>query len=218
MAGKITELRYQKRNPDRVNVYLDGEFAFGLPDLEAARLRPGQYLSDADIERLRGADAEQKAYDRAVHFLGYRPRSKTEVRQNLARAGTDEALIERVIERLTQQGYLNDAEFARYWVDNRERFKPRGARALREELHRKGVDDEATAGLLAEMDQAESAYRAGEARAMRLAPLLEENRQDFRRRLGDFLARRGFDYGVVRQVVARFEQELLENKSSDDAV
>jgi regulatory protein len=217
MAGKITELRYQKRNPDRVNVYLDGKFAFGLPDLEAARFRPGQYLSDADIDRLRGVDAEQRAYDRAVHFLGYRPRSEAEVRQNLARAGTDGALIDRVVERLTQQGYLNDVEFARYWVDNRERFRPRGARALREELHRKGVGDEASAGLLAETDQEESAYRAGQVKAMRLAPLLEENRQDFRRRMGDFLARRGFDYEVVRRVVARFERELLENKLSDDA-
>jgi regulatory protein len=217
MAGKITELRYQKRNPDRVNVYLDGEFAFGLPDVEAARLRLGQYLSDVDIERLQGRDAEQRAYDRALHFLGYRPRSEAEVRQNLARAGTDEALIERVISRLQEHDYLNDVEFARFWIEDRERFRPRGARALREELRRKGVADGASADILAGMDQEASAYRVGQARAARLEAQLREDRSSFRRRLGDFLARRGFDYEVVRRVVARLESELLEDELSDDA-
>ena len=58
------------------NVYLDDEFAFGLPALEAAKLHVGQYLSDADVARLQELDAVQKAYDRAVQFLSYRPRSQ----------------------------------------------------------------------------------------------------------------------------------------------
>jgi len=89
MAGKITSLRFQKRTPNRVNVYLDGGFAFGLPAIEAARLRVGQQLSAADIQRLRALDAFQKAYDRAVRFLSPRPRSEAEVRRRLAEAGID---------------------------------------------------------------------------------------------------------------------------------
>jgi regulatory protein len=211
MAGRVTELRYQKRNLERVNVYLDGEFAFGLPDIEAAKLRPGQYLNDADIERLQGVDVEQRAYDRAVNFLSYRPRSQAEVRRNLAGAQTDAAVIERVIERLTRQGYLDDVEFTRYWIENRSQFKPRGARALRDELRRKGVDDETSAELLSGLDAEEEAYRAAQGRASRLAPLLISDPQVFRRRLSDFLVRRGFDYDVVRAVVTRLEKELSES-------
>ena len=77
-------MRLPEAQADRVNVYLDGSFAFALPDIEAAKLRPGQYLSEADIKRLQGLDSEQKAYDRAVRFLSYRPRSEAEVRVNLA--------------------------------------------------------------------------------------------------------------------------------------
>ncbi len=212
MAGKISELRYQKRNPERVNVYVDGRFAFALPDIEAARLRPGQFLSEADIERLKGVDAEQKAYERAVRFLGYRPRSEAEVRNNLLRAGIPVALCEQVIARLRAQGHLDDAEFARYWVENRERFRPRGAQALRQELRNKGVADAASADLLVGIDLVDSAYRAAYGRAVRLSGLLAPppagDRQAFRRKVGDFLARRGFAYDIVREVVGRLEREL----------
>jgi len=89
MGRRITGLRFQKHTAERVNVYLDGHFAFGLPAIEAARLRVGQELSEAEIERLRALDAEQKAYDRAVRFLAFRPRSEAEVRRHLAQAGVD---------------------------------------------------------------------------------------------------------------------------------
>lgn len=212
MAGIISELRFQQRNSERVNVYLDGRFAFALPDVEAARLRVGQHLSDADIEHLKDVDAEQKAYERAIRFLSYRPRSEAEVRTNLLHSDVDPELVERVIERLQAHGYVDDAEFARFWIENRERFRPRGARALRQELRSKGVADTASADLLAGVDLVESAYRAVQPRAVRLAGLLAPppagDRQAFRRKVGDFLMRRGFDYDIVREVVTRLEQEL----------
>ena len=68
MAGTITALVAQRKNKDRVNVYLDGEFAFGLALIEALKLKRGQVLSDADIERLRGADDIEKAHEKALRF------------------------------------------------------------------------------------------------------------------------------------------------------
>jgi regulatory protein len=210
MAGRITGLSFQKRTPDRVNVYIDDKFAFGLPALEAARLKVGQHLTDEDIARLRQADSVQKAYDRAVRFLGYRPRSRKEVAQNLAEAGLDPALIETVISRLAQQGYLNDAEFARFWVENRERFRPRGQQALRQELRLKGVDDETVNAALGTLDQTESAYRAAQGRAQRMAALAASDPRGFRQKLSGFLQRRGFTYDVIREVVTRLEHELAD--------
>jgi len=215
MGGRVTALRFQKRAPERVNVYLDGQFAFGLDGIDAARLRVGQYLSDADIEGLKGADARQKAYDRAVRFLGYRPRSAEEVRRNLARAAVPEDVIEAVVDRLGQEGYLNDAEFARFWVENRNRFRPKGAQALRSELYQKGLDrvtiDEAVAGL----DPAGGAYEAAQPRAVRLAELARSDPAAFRQKLGSFLLRRGFDYAAVREVVARLLREMSAGEEDD---
>jgi regulatory protein len=204
MAGTITALVAQKRNKERVNVYLDGEFAFGLALIEALKLHKGQQLSDDDIARLKALDEIEVAHDRALNFLSYRPRSSEEVRRNLHQKEFAEQTIETVIERLTGAGLLDDAAFARYWVDNRERFEPRSRRALRYELRQKGVPDAAIQAALDDLDEEDAAYRAASARLRRYARADEET---FRKGLGNFLARRGFGYGIVRDVLDRLWQE-----------
>jgi len=203
VGGTITTLRFQKRNKDRVNVYLDGRFAFGLAAIEAARLQVGQTLSDADIARLRNQDEIERAYERALNFLSYRPRSEAEVRRNLRGKNLEEEVVEGVIERLTRAGLLDDREFARYWVENRLQFKPRGVRALRQELWEKGVPDAVIAEAIEGFDEEDAARRVAEAGARRMAHL--ESR-DFRRKLNAYMARRGFSYAVIRPLV----EEMLE--------
>ena len=203
MAGTITALRFQKRNKNRVNVYLDGQFAFGLAAIEAARLRVGQTLSDDDIVRLQTQDEVERAYERALNFLSYRPRSEAEVRRNLRKKTVDDEAVEVVVERLTRAGLLDDREFARYWVENRLQFNPRGARALRHELREKGVSASIIAETLADFDDEVVARKVAEAGARRLAHL---GPGDFRRRLGGYLARRGFSYAVTKPLI----EEMLE--------
>jgi regulatory protein len=198
MAGKITALRFQKCNKDRVNVYIDGRFAFGLVAIEAARLKVGQTLSDDDIARLQVQDEVGQAYERALNFLSYRPRSEAEVRRNLSKKGIEEAVIETVVDRLVRAGLLDDQEFARYWVENRLRFRPRGVRALRHELREKGVSDSVLAGALASLDEETAARKVAEAGARRLSHL---EPRDFRRKLIAYMARRGFSYAVSEPLV-----------------
>ena len=205
MAGTITTLKVQKRNPKRVNVYLDGHYAFGLAAIEAAKLRRDQVLSDEDIERLKKRDSFEKARDRALHFLSYRPRSEAEVRRYLQGKAVSPAVEEEVVERLTRAKLLDDLAFARYWVENRERFKPRGLRMLRYELRQKGVDAKIIAQSLADLDEEESAYRAATQRGRRLAHL---DQASFRQKLSAYLLRRGFPYGVVNPTVERTWQEF----------
>ncbi len=203
MAGTITALRFQKRHKNRVNVYLDGQFAFGLAAIEAARLRVGQALSDDDVARLQMQDEVERAYERALNFLSYRPRSEAEVRRNLRKKNVEDGVVEAVVERLTRAVMLNDREFARYWVENRLQFNPRGVRALRHELWEKGVPASVITDTLADFDEEAAARKAAEAGACRL-PHLEP--RDFRRRLGAYLARRGFSYAVIEPLV----EEMLE--------
>jgi regulatory protein len=205
MAGKITALKYQKKNPERVSVYLDGRFAFGLPAIVAAKLKPEQLLSDAEIEALQAEGDQEKAYNRALDYLSYRPRSCKEIDLYLQKRGLPEGQIGAVIERLERAGLLDDEAFARFWVENRERFRPRGLRALRYELRIKGVSGEIIDRALESVDAQESAYRSAERKARQLR---HADRQTFYRKMIDFLSRRGFAYEVAREATDRRWAEL----------
>ena len=200
MPSTVTALVAQKKNPDRVNVYLDGKFAFGLAAIEAVRLRRGQVLTDSDVKRLQAADDVEQAREKALRFLSNRPRSEWEVRQNLLKAGYGDEAIDRVLERLRGVALVDDAAFVRYWIDNRAQFKPKGEVALRQELRRKGVDREVIDTVLEESEHAEdkAAIQAAVARADRYRQL---PRREFAQKLGAYLARRGFDYETVREAV-----------------
>lgn len=213
MGGKITGLRYQKRKRDRVNVYIDGEFAFGLPAIEAARLRVGQSLTDAEIARLREVDAEARAFDDLARFLGYRPRSVAESRRYLEERGVPGAIVDRVIDRARAAGYLDDAAFARFWIENRLRFRPRGERALRHELFIKGVPPEVVDEALKRME-IDEAVAAREVLMAREAAWRRLDWPTFRQRAGALLARRGFDYDTIADVLREVWQRWADADGS----
>ncbi len=194
MTGTITALKFQKRNKERVNVYLDGEYAFGLQAVEAAQLRKGQALSDAEIAELKARDERNQAFDRSLRFLSYRPRSRVEVERYLRGKAVAEEVIADIIARLEQAKYLDDEAFARFWVDNREQFRPRSQRALRYELRQKGVSDEIISLVLSDRDDEVAAWRAIEGRLPRWANL---PRDEFRQKALGYLSRRGFSYSTI---------------------
>jgi regulatory protein len=134
---KITAIEVRKRTPNRVNVHLDGEFAFGLARIVAAWLRVGQEISEEKIEQLLAEDARERAYQQAMLFLSYRARSESEIRKNLRKHEIPEAVIEETLERLRQDGLANDSQFASAWVENRNAFRPRSRRLMAMELRRR---------------------------------------------------------------------------------
>ncbi len=205
MAGQITSLSVQKRNPERVNVYIDGEFAFGLAMIDAVKLSTGQFLTDADIQALEQLDESERAREAALNLLSYRPRSEREVRRRLQRKGFSEQAIEEAVQRLSRAKLLDDEAFARYWISNREQFRPRGQFALRQELWRKGVPSRIIDRLLEEVDEAENAYRAATKRLSRWQRMDPSERQQ---KLAGYLQRRGFSYDVIREVWDRLVAEL----------
>lgn len=155
--------------------------------------------SDSNSEYLAARSA-------ALRLLGYRGRSEGEVRRRLSpRYGSQ--VVDRVITALTQQGYLDDAAFARQWRSNRERRRPRGQRLLRQELLGKGVPEDTISEALEDFDGPGNAYRAGQSLAIRLAG---EDFTKFRQRLWSHLQRRGFEGAVIRETVQTLWQELAD--------
>lgn len=204
LMKKITALQVQKRNPNRVNIHLDGEFAFGLARIVAAWLRVGQELSEEKIEQLQTEDARERAFQQAMLFLSYRARSESEIRQNLRKHEIPEPVIEQTLERLRQDGLANDNQFARAWVENRSSFRPRSRRMMAMELRQKGLNEEVVSSAIERIDDEALAYEAAHKRVARYKDL-EWN--DFRKKLSDFLARRGFSYSVIAPVVTRIWNE-----------
>ena len=202
--GKITAVTRQKRNPNRLNIYVDGEFAFGLADMVGATLRIGQELAQSEIDQLQDQDLLEKARQSALNFLSYRPRSIAEVRRNLIKKEFAELVVEQVIGRLQELELLNDKTFAQYWVEQREAFKPRSAIALRSELYQKGVANDIIEEVLLDLDETAAARKAAETKAPRWQHL---DREQFQKKLGGFLQRRGFHYGIVRQIIDEMWEE-----------
>jgi regulatory protein len=203
-SGTITAIERQRKRPDRVNVYLDGAFGFAVAEEVAllAGLKRGQILAAADVAALLDRETDRRAYETALNFLSYRPRSESEVRRALADKDHPPERIEAVLKRLRDARLVDDAAFARYWVENRDAFSPRGERALRAELRQKGVSDEVVAEVLidsAEVAESREESRAVEAGRKKARQLRGLERQVFRQRLGGFLARRGFGYDEIRE-------------------
>ncbi len=201
---KITALEVQKRNPNRVNVHLDGEFAFGLARIVAAWLKVGDVLDEAKIQKMQTEDARERAFQQAMLFLSYRARSESEIRRNLLKHEIPDEVIEETLARLRQDGLANDEQFARAWVENRSTFRPRSRRMLAMELRQKGLDEETASTALNEIDDEALAYEAAQKKAARFATL---EWQDYRKKLSEFLARRGFSYAVITPVVSKIWNE-----------
>lgn len=202
--GRVTAIEPQARHANRFNLYVDDRFVLGMSALIAARLRVGQTLSDDELKKLEEQELFESAYEKALRFLEPRPRSTTEVKQHLLKKKISADVAERVTARLTDAGLLDDAAFAKYWVDNREQFRPRAARALRFELKRKGLSTADITEAIGEIDESESAYRAGVARAKRWRGL---ERREFLEKLTAFLVRRGFSYAVAKEATTRLWSE-----------
>ena len=149
----------------------------------------------------------QRARAAALRFLSYRPRSEAEVRTRLRRR-FPAPVVQQVIDTLREQDLLNDPTFARQWKEHRESLSPRSASAVNRELISKGVAREVAEVSVREMDDADSAYRAGLKHARRLH---SDSFDSFRRKLWGYLQRRGFSSAVARQTIARLWDERRES-------
>jgi regulatory protein len=207
MTGKrtVTAIQEQVRNRNRVNVHLNGEFAFGLAAIVAAGLQIGQVLSPGDIDELRLRDSLEKAKESAYRFLSYRPRSVVEMRQSLQRKGFDEAIIDQVVAGLAESALLDDRAFARYWIEQRVTFRPRSRLALRQELYEKGIDRDWIEEAVSDVDEMAAAARAAEKNLYRWRSLSEEA---FRVKAVQFLRRRGFDFETSQTVTKDMWQSI----------
>lgn len=198
-SGTITAIRTQQRDQERVSVFLDDVFAFGLDQqiMLDRGLHTGQALTEAESGELLALDELARATAAALQFLGYRPRSEGEIQRRLRQRGFAAAAIDATIGKLRSWRYVDDGDFAQRWVENRLEHRPRSARLLAQELRTKGVDAGTAAEAIVEagIDEVADARALAADKLRKLAALPEDVRI---RRVSGFLARRGYSFGVIR--------------------
>ena len=207
---KITGLSTQIRNPDRVNVSIDGKYRFSLDISQVSDLgvKVGRELSDTELEELEQESKFGKLYARTLEYSLMRPRSVREVRDYLykktlttkykskrtgeikERDGYAPSLTERVLTRLTEKNYVNDQNFARWWVENRYQRKGSSLRKLRSELQAKGVDKAIIDATLEESDRTDD-DEIQKIIAKKRARYADDDK------LKAYLARQGFSYDDI---------------------
>lgn len=202
---KITAIEPQKHAADRVSVFVDGEFRFGLAAEVALAegLRAGDEVTEARLAALEGRDEAWQARESALHLLAYRPRAARELKRRLSRKGFAADVVDATVERMEELRMVDDAAFSEMYVRDRVRLRPQGKRRLEGELRAKGVDADTAREAIEGVLEREDATELDLARqaAAKWRPRAGEEPERARRRLHGFLARRGFAGETVRAVM-----------------
>jgi regulatory protein len=210
MPGKILALRLQ-RNGRKVTVEMEGAGSFLLAEPVAAGLHPGQILPSEEIDRLIRADRLEAMFRRCVALTARRPRSRAELERYIRGRKMGEEESGEVMRLLGERGLVDDQDFARQWVDNRQAFRPRSRRALRVELRKRGVSEQDAQEALDGVREGAAALSAAQGKAARLAKSVRESlhpRLEFEKKMTAFLASRGFDFDLSRETARTIWREF----------
>jgi regulatory protein len=209
MEKTITNLETQKKNPNRVNVFLDDEFAFGISRFVGLDLKLGEKIDDSMVEKLLENDGREKALQKALRFINYRSRTSFEVKEKLIGLGFENDIVDSILNELIEKKYINDREFAENWVSSRCHSKPRSHRMVQYELRKKSIPEAFIQEALNSMpNDDELAIALGKKNLHRFAGLDEKI---FTKKMTGILARRAFSFSVVHDAIIKLN--ILRNES-----
>lgn len=208
-TGTVTRLTVQKNNPDRVSVFLDGAFAFGVHQNLVLKygLHEGRVLTVEEQEAIQEEDRVNKAKARALDYLAHKPRTVAEVRRKLQEKAYEAPVIDTVVAQLHDRGYLDDEEYAEEYVRSRFSAKGYGPVRIEQELRKRGLDrhlaETAVEDFFAEVDELAAAREHAEKGWTRIRR--EDDPRRRRDKLYRYLTRRGYTYDTVRQLIDEME-------------
>ena len=210
---KITNLSSQIRNPDQINVSIDGKYRFSLDISQITDLgvKVGRELDEAELAELETEGLFGKLYARALEYSLLRPHSVREVRDYLyhktlttkyktkngeikERQGYSPTLTTRVLQKLQQKNYVDDEKFARWWIETRHQNQGSSLRKLRSELAAKGVSSNIIEGVISQTDRTDDDE---------ITKMIAKKRQKYtdEHKLMQYLVRQGFSYQQVRDAL-----------------
>jgi len=194
---KVTAIKAAVKTAGRYNIFTNGTYSFSLSEsqLVSSGVRVGKEYTEAEIEALKHESVYGKAYARALEYIMRRPRSLKEMHDYARRKQWEPAIAERVMQRLVERGYLDDAKFADSWVRHRSLGKPISERKLRLELKQKGVSEELVQQALVQSDE------FNESDALKRLVAKKRSRYDDPQKLIAYLARQGFRFDDIKNAL-----------------
>lgn len=195
---KITSIKQQVRNLERVSIFVDGKYSFSLSlsELVEQKLKNNAELDEGEVKRLKKLSTDGKLKARALEWLLNRPHSTREFKDYMYRKKAEPQLIENLIKEFSKRGYLDDAKFAAWFVELQVR-RSKSNRAVAAELYKKGVDREVASEALGGGEESEQE---------RLKTLIAKKSQLSRYqkdpiKLKQYLMRQGFSYDLIKQML-----------------
>lgn len=198
----ITKLETQKRNKNRVSIYIDNKYALGVHKdiIYKLNLEEGKILNKDFTEKIIKAEEQKKANDYAIKFLSYRSRSKKEIKDRMERKGYDNEVINKTLEWLKKYDLVNDKDFAEEYI--KAKAKKYGRSRIKMELRGKGVDENIINNVIEnELDYENEYETALEQAKKKLRAYEGEKREAIYRKLSGYLQRRGFSYDIVSKIL-----------------
>ncbi|QZT32957.1 RecX family transcriptional regulator [Caldalkalibacillus thermarum TA2.A1] len=213
MSRKITKIKQHGRDAHRYDVYLNDEYAFSVHEdvLVDKRLLKGKQVNQADLQEILREEEKKKIEHAGLRLLSYRPRTTFEMRSYLQQKGFDQELIEEVVQKWINEGYLDDEAFAWQWIEERVKTKHKGRYLLRQELIEKGIEESVIQRALEQMDQ-EAEYEACFTLAKKRAKKYDSSDPKLRKyKLFTYLSRRGYPSHVIERVCKHLVDEEQED-------
>ncbi len=203
---KITKIEQQKKNPLLYSIFINGKYSFSLHNevLYTVNIKEGQEVDAKELQVIIKAEQIKKVQNYALLLLSYRDRSYKEIYDGLKRKKFEEDIIQKVVEKLENSGYLNDYKYAVNWINQRLEKKPRGKRLISQELFAKGIRKEIideTINKIFNSNSVEEVDLAVRALRKKLPGYKKLDKNIAMRRIRNFLLRRGFSYDVINKIV-----------------
>ena len=201
---KITAIEIQSKRKNRRSIFLDKEFAFGI-DVEVLLrqgIAVGDELTQQQIKAILEDEQRKGAKDKAFRLLAVRARSEKEIRDRLKQSSYTPPTIEWTIAELKRIGLLNDYEFAQMYSRSRMAIHPVGSFLLRRELGNKGVAEaDIEAGIAEAYQETNETDVARRLAAQRKQRYMNLDEKKAKKRVSDFLLRRGFGWDIVNEIL-----------------
>jgi regulatory protein len=213
VVEEITSIKPTQRNPKRVMVRVGRKVVATLAHSKVVEmgLHVGQVWDDALAEQVGHAAVFDKALKQAMNRLNRRAMSRYDLDFKLKKLDYAQAVRERVLDRLTEMGFLDDEAYGRALIDATMRRKPAGPQLLRQKLFQKGIDRSLIERLVGEATDAQDlAPGAVELARKKLRTMQRFDLQTRKRRLYGLLARRGFNPDTISSVMAELSDEIEE--------
>ncbi|MCT4566013.1 MAG: RecX family transcriptional regulator [Maledivibacter sp.] len=203
---EITKLEIQKRNSNRISIYINDKYALGVHKdiVYKLNLEKGKLIDEDFIEKIIKTEEQKKANDYAIKLLSYRQRSEKEINDRMKQKGYEGEVIDKTIGWLREYSLVDDMDFAKEYT--KAKAKKYGKSRIKMELSRKGVGDDIITNILEDELNFEKQYNAALQQAKKKVKAYKgEERQAVYRKLGSYLQRRGFSYEIISKIL----KELL---------